>query len=199
MGGNLGSSCGFSKAGFMEFADLARSRRTVHNYTSQTVPREVVEEALRLSLWAPNHKLSFPWVYTWVGPRARAALADLSVELKSAKGPLSEVKERAVRDKVMHPAHLISLGVRRGDIVRQHEDYATLACSVQIASLYLWEQRVGSKWSTGGAWMHEKTYAILGLDPAEVQLEGGLLIGAPQVLPVAPERPGLEKFLRMVE
>jgi len=179
----------------MEFADLARSRRTVHNYTSQKVAKELVEEALALSLWAPNHKLTFPWHFTWVGPQARSKLADLSVELKSIKGPLSDAKEAAIRENMMAPAHLISLGIKKSEPHRQHEDYATLACSVQIASLFLWEQRIGSKWSTGGAWLHAKTYEILGVNPEQVQLEGGLLVGAPQTLPVPVERPPLAKFL----
>lgn len=183
----------------MEFGDLVRARRTVHNYTSQSVPLEMVEKALTLSLWAPNHKLTYPWVYILVGPQARAAVAELSVELKSKKGPLSETKARAIRQGLIEPAHVVALGIKRSDPKTEHEDYATLACSVQIASLFLWEQRLGSKWSTGGAWMNEKTYEILSVDPQEVRLEGALLIGAPQVLPAPPERPGLNQFLRHTE
>jgi nitroreductase len=180
----------------MDFPELVRTRRTVNNYERRDIPYETVKEALGLSLWAPNHKLTFPWVYTWVGPRARAALADLSVELKGKKGPLNEVKTKAVRDTMMNPAHLIALGIRRSDPHREHEDYATLACGVQIATLRLWEQKIGTKWSTGGAWMSERTYEILGLDPAAVRLEGGLLIGVPQTVPHAAERPALSEFLR---
>lgn len=181
----------------MNLADLVRSRRTVHNYTKANVDWGVVEQALELSLWAPNHKLSFPWVYTRVGPEARGHISALSVELKSKKGELSETKKQAIRDSVLNPAHIISLGIRKdADEHRRHEDYATLSCSVQIASLLLWEKGIATKWTTGGAWSHEKSYAILGLSSSEVQLEGALLIGQADHMPQAPPRPQLHELLR---
>lgn len=184
----------------MDFRELVLTRRTVHNYHTDPVPENLVEESLRLSLWAPNHRLTFPWVYTMVGREARAQLADLAVELKGAKGALSPEKARAVRDSVMNPSHLLSLGIRRSDKSEQmHEDYATLACSVQIMSLHLWQHGVASKWSTGGFGSHQKTYEILRLDPLAVSLEGVLMIGRGQMTPTAPERPALSKFLRKTE
>lgn len=183
----------------MEFSQLVSSRRTVHNYVAEKVSDELVREALRLSLWAPNHKLTFPWVYTWIGPRARNDLAELSVDLKSAKETLSPVKAQATRDNVLTPSHLISLAIRRSDEKRLHEDYATLACSVQIATLQLWSHGVYSKWSTGGWSTHARSYKILGLDPQEVQLEGCLMIGKALHIPPTPERPPLEHFLRNVD
>lgn len=181
----------------MDLAELIATRRTVHNYTAEKVPNEIVFEALRLSLFAPNHKLTFPWVLTEIGPSAREKLADLSVELKSAKGELSEVKKQALRQNVLRPSHLISLGIKvSGDEHREHEDYATLACSVQIASLYLWEKGIATKWSTGGWSMHEKSYGILGVSPSEVRLEGALMIGKAEIMPQAPKRPSLEAVFR---
>lgn len=177
----------------MDIRDVILTRRTVHNYTPEKVDDALVEEALALSLWAPNHKLTFPWVYTWLGPETRSRLGDLSAELKAA----DPVKRKAAKDTVITPSHLISLGIKRSESAgRQHEDYATLACSVQILSMYLWQHGIATKWSTGGWSTHEKAYEIIGLNPAEVKLEGALMIGYEQILPKAPERPPLERFLR---
>jgi hypothetical protein len=183
----------------MDFRELVLTRRTVHNYHSDPVSDSLVEESLRLSLWAPNHKLTFPWVYTLVGRAARERLADLAVELKGAKSgePLSPEKAKAVRDSVLNPSHLLSLALKKsGTPAQMHEDYATLACSVQIMSLHLWQNGVATKWSTGGFGVHDKTYGILGLDPAEVKLEGMLMIGRGSIVPAAAVRPDLSKFLR---
>ncbi len=199
----------------MNFRELVLTRRTVHNYQPDPVPEPLVEEALSLSLWAPNHKLSFPWVYTWIQPKSRERLADLAVELKSTKGDLGDAKRKAVRDNVLNPAHLISLGIRRTvtgrgtgtllssnasgtfDVHREHEDFATLACSVQIISLHLWQNGVATKWSTGAWSMHENTYSVLGLNPDEISLQGVLMIGRGQgSAPPTPERPALSQFLR---
>lgn len=184
----------------MDLAQLIVSRRTVHNYKADKIADELVIRALELSLWAPNHKLTYPWVYTWAGTRARTQLADLSAELKAAKKPLSEIERRAVRANLTNPSHLIMLGLRRSaDTGRQHENYATLACSVQIAMQFLWDHGVGTKWSSGGWSTHARTYEILGLSPDEVSLEGALLIGVPLIVPAATKRPPLEKFLRKVD
>lgn len=180
----------------MDFTELVRSRRTVHSYRPATVPEEWVKEALALSLWAPNHRLTFPWIYIQVGPQARTKLADLAVELKSKKSPLSEVQQKAVRDNVLNPSHLIMLGIRRHESAQQmHEDFATLACSVQIASLYLWQKNVATKWSTGGVYIHDKTYEILGIKRSEIQLQGCLIVGEALMVPAAPTRPDLNEFL----
>ena len=86
-----------------------------------------------------------------------------------------------------------------GDPGRAHEDYATLAAGVQIASLFLWQQGIASKWSTGGFSTHAETYRILGLNPAEVRFAGCLVVGMAAVVPAAPERPSQDQFLRRVE
>lgn len=183
----------------MGFSELTKGRRTVHNYKTTPVDDSWVEEALRLALWAPNHKLTFPWAFFWVGPRVRAELADLTVRLKESKEPLSEIKKKAARETVLSPAHLILLGLRRGEPARRHEDYATLACSVQIMMTYFWEKGVGTKWSTGGNYGHPETYKLLGISSEELSLEGGLMIGAPLMIPTAPKRPPLELFLRRTD
>jgi nitroreductase len=183
----------------MDLAQITASRRTVHNYKTDKVDDSLVLRALELSLWAPNHKLTFPWSYVWVGPAARSRLADLSAELKAAKKPLSDVEKTAVRATVTNPSHLIALGIRRSDEHRQHEDFATLAASVQIACLYLWEKGVGTKWTTGGWTRHSNTYKILGVNPEDISLEGGLMIGVPVIVPAATSRPSLDKFLHRTE
>jgi nitroreductase len=184
----------------MDLAEIAVSRRTVHNYKTSKVADALVEKALALSLWAPNHKLTFPWAYYWLGENVRQQLADLSVELKMAKKPLSETERKAARDNVTNPSHLIALGHRRdANPQRMHENFATLACSVQIAALYLWENGVGSKWSTGEWCTNARTYEILGVSPQEIQLEGALMVGVPLMVPASPPRPALDKFLRHID
>jgi len=181
----------------MDLAQNTKTRRTVHNYKTDKIDDGLVLQALELSLWAPNHKLTYPWVYIWLGEQTRVQLADLSADLKAAKKVLSETEKKAARANVLNPSHLIALGLKRsGDAHREHEDFATLACSVQIACQFLWEKGVGTKWTTGGWLQHERSYQILGVDPAEVRLEGGLMIGVPSIVPAATARPPLEQFLK---
>lgn len=179
----------------MDFAELTQSRRTVQQFAATGIEDHLVEEALRLSLWAPNHRTTWPWAYYWTGPETRRHLADLSVELKSVRETLSEVKKAALRDSVLNPSHLIFLGLRKSEPKLEHEDFATLSCSVQIATTWLWEKGIGTKWSTGAFTMHPRTYEILGVDPGKVQLEGALMIGLAAQTPKTPERPPLSQHL----
>lgn len=180
----------------MNLSELITSRRTVHNYRREKVSDAVVEEALRLSLWAPNHRLTYPWAYFWTEGETRMKLADLAVELKGLKEPLSEAKKSGLRDQVLNPSHLILLALKRGDPKLEHEDYATLACGVQIASLFLWEKGLGSKWSTSGYFTGQRTYEILGVSPEDFRLEGALLVGVPVTPPPTATRPALAGILR---
>ena len=174
----------------MEFPELVRSRRTVNNYAPTPVDPHLVREALALSLWAPNHKKTYPVRYVEIGPVARAGLIDLALELKSAKEPVSEIKRAALRDALLKPAVLIGLGLKRADdptVAR--EDYATLGAAVQTASLELWRAGVATKWSTAKWTMSARSYALMGFNPEIVALEGVLMIGHAQFVPSAPTRP----------
>ncbi len=181
----------------LKLENLIRERRTIHDYKALSVEWSTVEKALELSLWALNHKLTFPWAYYRVGPKARLKIADIMVDAtEKKKGPLSASMKESVRQKILNPAEIIFLGQKRdSDKDRAKEDYATLACSVQIASLYLWEQGIGSKWSTSGFVFKEKTAKALGIDSDKIEVVGCLFVGIGERTPKVPERPPLKKFL----
>ena len=181
----------------MDFASLARARRTVHDFVPEPVDPALIERAAELALWAPNHKLTFPIRFVDIGPAARARLIELALELK---GDGSEAKRTRVRDALAMPSHLLALGLRRATKEQtRREDYATLAMGVQNACLFLWEADVATKWSSAGWSTHPRAYEILGLDPEDVTLEGCLMIGRARVVPPAPTRPAANHAFRRTE
>lgn len=184
----------------MTLENLIKERRTVHDYIKSEVDWNIVSRALELSLWSLNHKLTYPWVYYRVGPLAKRKIAEILVESKEAKkGPLTEVMRASIRGKVLNPSEIIFLGQRKAkDAHQQKEDYATIACSVQLASLYLWEQGLGSKWSTGDFTQSEKTFAALDLSTKDVEIVGCLFVGVPAGQPKTPLRPPLSEVLIQV-
>jgi len=180
----------------LNLTQLIRDRRTIQTFTNELVDDAVVREALELSLWALNHRLTFPWFYMIVDRTKREQLAALAIELKSKKGNVSDPVKASMRANFMNPSHYIAIGLKKdADPNVDKENFATLSCSVQIASLVLWEKRIGSKWSTSGFSMHQRTYEILGVSPQEVRLEGGLLIGKYDKAPPALPRPALKEIL----
>ena len=163
----------------MSLENIIRSRRTWHQFTGEQVPQNVINTALELALWAPNHKMTHPWAFYDLGPETRQKLVDLAVELKKQKSPdLSEAMESALRNKLGSVSHMIMIGLKTcDDDFQAREDYATVSCGVQNMSLYIHDQGFGSKWSTGGFTRHDKTYEILGVDKSKTEIVGALLIG----------------------
>lgn len=181
-----------------DLEQLIKTRRTVHQFTPERVPDETVEKALELSMWAPNHRLTYPWRYTIVSDEKRKALIDLAVHLKREKDPsFSQIKEVGLRKRLGDPSHWVSLGLKKNsDPSVFQEDIATLGCSVQIASLYLWEKGIASKWSTGKFSTHPDAYKVLDVDPEEIFLMGVLFVGVADITPKPSPRPPLSEILK---
>ena len=58
----------------MELEEAIRTRRTHKAYAREPVDRRTLDELFELARWAPNHKLTNPWRFRVVGPRALEAL-----------------------------------------------------------------------------------------------------------------------------
>jgi hypothetical protein len=180
----------------LDLAQLIRNRRTIQTFTNASVDDAVVKEALELSFWSLNHRLTFPWFYMIVPRNKREQLTKLAIDLKAKKKPMTDAVKQSMHQNFMNPSHYIAVGLKKNaDPVVEKENYATLACSMQIASLVLWEKGVGSKWTTSGFSTHPETYKILGISPEEIQLEGGMMVGGFDKVPPAAPRPSLDEVL----
>ncbi len=181
-----------------DFVNLVEERRTVHSYAKKEIPQNLIEEGVRLSLWAPNHRLSFPWKYFLLSEEKQKTLFSWACEQKkvdpNGSGPLVE----AVKEQFLFPRILL-LGIKKdSNPAAQKEDYATLSCSAQIMSMYFWQKGLGTKWSTGKISRDPRMYSLLGISEAEIALEGMLMIGWPKEIPVAAERPPIENTFKIV-
>ena len=185
----------------MDTHTALRQRRTIHAYTTDPVPPEVLLRALDAARFAPNHVLSFPWRFTQVGPRGRATIADLYVRLKDeAAGGLSDTKRRRYHAKVSDPAELLVVSqVRSDDPFREREDYASVAMAIQNLMLSIAADGYGSKWSTGGVTRHAETYAVCGIDPEAQAIVGFVWAGVACREARTPERPPLDTLLTTTE
>ena len=159
-------------------ADLLRERRTVHDFLPDTVPDDIVLEALDAARWAPNHHRTEPWRFYWLGPDAQRAVAELNASLVAAsKG------ERAAAVKLRRwlamPGWLVMTTPFSDDALRQREDYAACCCAAQNMMLSLWANGVGMKWTTGKV-VREAAFAdIVGFDAAAESVVGLFWYGRP--------------------
>ena len=181
----------------MDLHELIRTRRTVHAYQpGRELPAGVLERALEAAHWAPNHRFTYPWRFTIVGPQTRAAVAEIAVRLKCDKKELSAEGCDKARAKVLDPSAMIVLRqVLHAEASTREEDYASLACAAQNLMLCFASEGLGSKWTTGGATRSREVYALLGLDHEVERIVGFMWVGYALKQPSPPPRPAWEEHV----
>lgn len=174
----------------MKLEQIIRERRTIHSYLNEEVPADIIKNALELATYAPNHKLTFPFLFITTGSIAREKISELAVELKGIE---------LVRNKFKNEGSLIFFAQKLvDDDYTRREDYATMACAIQNFSLYMWEQGFGSKWSSGKIISSPKLYEILSIDKNDYEIVGMIWCGKFKSLPKTPHRPNIDKVTKAV-
>jgi nitroreductase len=183
----------------MNFQELLDQTRTYHNFTKTTFDEKFVESLIENALKAPNHKFTFPWQYLWVREATKEKMADLFLESKKHK--INEdlgMDEEFFKKKILNPEVLVMVQNLSEDEFTRKEDYATMACSVQIMALMLREHNYSYKWSTGGLTRDAKLYQLLGLDSSKEEIIGILFMGITNGSINERRRPKLESVLKTI-
>lgn len=182
-----------------EFAKLVEERRTVHSYVQKDIPQNWIEEGVKLSLWAPNHRMSFPWKYFLLSASTQKHVFEWACENKKTSAiEDSSPLTKAAKEQFLYPRILV-LGMNKNENPSiQKEDYATLSCSVQILSLYFQQKGLGTKWSTGKVSRDPRLYSLLGISENEIAIEGMLMVGWAKETPVAAARPAFETVFKSI-
>ena len=164
-------------------AELIRSRRTINRFRPEAPPPELIREAMDLARWAPNHHLTEPWHFYWLGPRTQAAVVDLNTALVAqSKGDAAAAMKRE-RWAAM-PGWLVVTCERSADPLRREEDYAACCCAVHNMALFMWSAGVGMKWTTGPVIRDPAFYDLLWIDPEMESVVGLFWYGYPDEAPV---------------
>lgn len=183
----------------MEISKLIEERRTIHKYKPEKISREVLQKAMQIAQFAPNHKLTFPWKFVELGSKALEKVGALAVKLKSAGGALSEKEANDLRVKYENaPTMLVVVQNRVMDVERAKEDYASIAMVLQNLGLILWNQGIGTKWSTGVITKSAELFQICGLSQTNFEIIGFFWIGFPAQIPPVRDRPPLEQVLSSI-
>ena len=176
----------------MNISSLIRSRRTIHEFSEKAIEPSLLKEALELAMWAPNHRLTFPWGFFEFSAAQKQVVADYALEWKAKKNldfMTNETRRQAERQKFVSVPHLIWVLQRKsGNPIEQKEDYASVSCGLQNTSLFLWSHGVGTKWTTGPVTMDPRLFTLTGISGEQFEPCGLLWVGFPQRLPPAADR-----------
>jgi len=172
---------------------LIRSRRTIHLFNPDRPPDQIVERALELARWAPNHRLTEPWRAYLLGHETAEAVATLNAALVRASRGAKAGAIKLERWRRM-PGWLVITCSRSEDAGHDLEDYAACCCAVQNMMLYLWSEGIGMKWTTGGVTRDPQFFELLNIDFRKERVVGLFWYGYPSAIPDTP-RNSVSTFL----
>jgi nitroreductase len=178
----------------MDVLDAITSRRSIKHFNSTPVPADVLDRALSAGLWAQNHHLTQPWRFTVLGPHTHRALALANGEVQAERATAAD---DAMREKMRagaeakflsKPVIVIVSYILRGTEQDRKEDYAATCCAIQNIQLAAWAEGLGMQWSSNNMTRHPRTYALIGMDPAQEEIIAFLYFGYPAEVPPAVPR-----------
>ena len=178
-------------------ARVLRERRTVHEFTAVRPPLDIVTQAVDLARWAPNHYRSEPWHFYLLDRNTAARVVELNADIVSRnKGD----KVAAIKRKRWSsmPGWMVVSCAHSNDEIRAREDYAACCCAVQNMAVYLWDQGIGMKWTTGEVTRDSRFFDTIGMDYEKVYVVGLFWYGYPASVPTQHRRPLAEILSHVV-
>ena len=168
--------------------DVIRNRRTIGSFKPEVPEVSLIEAALEVARWAPNHKKTEPWRVYWLGPQTKSAVIQLnSTLIEKKKGKTEDEAKRKAWSAI--PGWLAITCIRSEDPFREEEDYAACCCFIQNLMLALWSSEIGSKWSTGDVTREPEFNLLLGINTETERVVGLIWYGFPAVIPAQSRLP----------
>jgi len=183
--------------------NIIQQRRSVKTNLfkqDESIPNEIIKQALENATWAPSHGKTEPWyfiVYTGDGIKR---LAGFQAELyKQESGEkFSEAKYKKLKEDYLKSSHVIAICYKKDDSrFPEIEETSAVACAVQNLALTLHAYGYGGYWTTGGITYYQSARSFFGLNDNDL-LMGFYLCGVPIMQPAATPRKNIEEKTRWV-
>ncbi len=134
---------------FEELHDLVRARRTdMMVDKDRALDDGVLEKLCELAMWAPNHKLTFPWMFAAVTNDARERLSNCTADAMARDGDKPEKVAKA-RTKFQRAPVILIVGTEQGDTqLRTEENRDAVSAGIQNILLGATSLGLASFWSS---------------------------------------------------
>ena len=129
-----------------------KQRRSHKKFKPADVDSEKIRILLEAAVLAPNHKLTQPWGFLVMGPRAKHVYADTKARLKLAghMGVEGKAKAEHMIAEVLEIPAILGVTQRLDhDPIRREEDYAAVFMAIQNLLLAATALGLGTKIHTG--------------------------------------------------
>jgi len=168
---------------------LIQERRTIHQFKPEPVPDEaVIKAAIDNARWAPNHYLTQPWHFYLLGPETARGIAELNAELVKKKNGEKAAKIKLERWLTI-PGWLVLTCTKSNDQIRYQEDFAACCCAAQNMILYLWNEGIGVKWTTGDVIRDPRFFKLIHVGSDQETIVGIFWYGYADKIPEVSRKP----------
>ncbi len=170
----------------MNILKSINNRRSIKTFTDRPVSRGEIEQLLDAVCQAPNHRMTEPWRFYVLGPRARHAYGRALGHRKAKRVDDAEAA-RAVVEKVAEtheslPAMLaVSVTLDENPEIRE-EDFAAAYMGLQNLSLVAPSMGLGTHIKTGAIMDDPAARAAVGVPEGE-RIVAIVNVGVPDELP----------------
>ena len=166
------------------------SRRSIYRFKTLKIEKECLEIAFKAASRAPCHKDTHPWKFYVMGDETRDKLIP-TVEKLAIKKAIGlddsqiDSNVKRAKDKILNVPIIIAVtsSLSPEDKFREKEDYAATVCALHNLVLSLWDQGIGSQWSTGSITRHKTAYEAIGISQQIEEIIGFLKVGYPEKIP----------------
>ncbi len=180
----------------MNIKDLLRSRRTINSFKAEKPHEDLIQKAIDLARWAPNHHLTEPWRFYLLGSETSQAIIELNAKIISQKKG-REAGQKKIKQWSSIPGWLVVTMIKSDDPLQEQEDYAACSCAIQNLSLALWNEGIGIKWTSGAVIRDPEFYDLIWVDPEVESVVGLIWYGSPEEIPVSHRKPMEEIIVRL--
>ena len=186
----------------MELLEAIRRRRSIKDFTSAPVEREAIETLLEAAVQAPNHRMTEPWRFYVLGPKARRAYGEALGARKARKvddpTAAAAVLEKVAAEHEGLPAMLAVTMVLSDEPDIREEDYAATFMAIQNLSLAAPALGLGTHIKTGAVMDDPRARAAVGVAEGE-RIVATLSLGVPAAIPDPKPRRPASDFTTWVE
>ena len=150
----------------MSILNIIKSRRIIKKFKQDRINRQQILSWLQVATMAPNHRMTEPWEFIFVGPQTRA---NLNHKTNFGNAPVV----------------FTVLSNHGKSVLETEENRSATSCLIQNFMLAAWEAGVGTFWSSIAA--SAKNRALLNV-PDGFDVIGVLAVGYPEEIPEAKQR-----------
>lgn len=174
---------------FDDFTALVRARRTnLMIDRDRPVDAAVIAQLCDIAVWAPNHKLTWPWVFCEVRGAARKQLGDTCADVMAAQNEPSP-RVQKTRGKFERAPVVLVVGSEAGDTdLRTAENRDAVSAGVQNVLLGATALGLASFWSSCPTGANDAVARFCGFAD-NTTIVAMIYLGWPTDLPKGFERP----------